>query len=57
MKVLVTGGTGFIGSNIVEALVKESHEVIILDNFSLGSMKNLENVKNKIKVFYCFSKF
>jgi len=50
MKVLITGGAGFIGSNIVEELVKSGHEVIVLDNFSLGNMSNLESVKNKITV-------
>ena len=50
MKILVTGGTGFIGSNLVEALVADGHSVTVLDNFSLGKMENLTSVKNKIKV-------
>jgi UDP-N-acetylglucosamine 4-epimerase len=33
MKVLVTGGAGFIGSNLCEALLERGHEVICLDNF------------------------
>lgn len=48
--VLVTGGAGFIGSNLVEALVAEGHSVIVLDDFSLGKMENLVSVKNKIDV-------
>jgi len=50
MKILVTGGAGFIGSNIVEELIKNGHEVVILDNFSLGSMENLESVKDGVMV-------
>lgn len=42
MKALVTGGTGFIGSNLVGFLVKEGHEVTVLDNLSSGFQSNLE---------------
>jgi UDP-glucose 4-epimerase len=41
MKVLVTGGCGFIGSHLVDKLIKEKHEVIVLDNLSTGSIENL----------------
>ncbi len=41
MKALVTGGAGFIGSHIAEALVRAGHSVTVLDNFSLGSRDNL----------------
>jgi len=43
-KVLVSGGCGFIGSHLVEALLKEGHEVSILDNFSTGSMENIRHL-------------
>ena len=48
MKYLVTGGAGFIGSNLVKKLVKEKNEVIVLDNLSTGSLENLSSVKDKI---------
>lgn len=49
-KFLVTGGAGFIGSHIVEALVRKNHFVRVLDNFSSGSKRNLEGVIKKIEL-------
>tara|TARA_B100001123_G_C15344700_1_gene1036464 strand:+ start:5381 stop:6370 length:990 start_codon:yes stop_codon:yes gene_type:complete len=49
MKTLVTGGAGFIGSNLVEKLVQLGHQVIVVDNLSTGRLSNLKNVKKKIK--------
>jgi len=40
-KVLITGGAGFIGSHIVERLLKDGHFVRVLDNFSTGKRENL----------------
>lgn len=41
MRVLVTGGAGFIGSHIVDRLILEGHEVVVVDNLSTGKRKNL----------------
>jgi len=48
MRYLVTGGAGFIGSNIVDELVRRSQEVIVLDDLSAGSEHNLAGVRSKI---------
>ncbi|MEO8163803.1 MAG: NAD-dependent epimerase/dehydratase family protein [Betaproteobacteria bacterium] len=48
---LVTGGAGFIGSNIVEALVKRGDSVRVLDNLSTGHPANLARVEDQIKFF------
>lgn len=50
MKSLVTGGAGFIGSHLVEKLVLLGHKVIVIDNFCVGRISNLKNVRNKIKI-------
>jgi UDP-glucose 4-epimerase len=44
-KSVVTGGAGFIGSNLVDLLVDEGHEVLVLDNLSSGSIANLKNAR------------
>ena len=46
---LVTGGAGFIGSNIVEALVKKGEFVRVLDNCATGKLSNLEGITNQIE--------
>ena len=47
---LVTGGTGFIGSNICVSLVKSGHKVIIFDNNSRGNLKKIISIKNKVRL-------
>ena len=50
MRYLVTGGAGFIGTNIVEALIQRNERVRVLDNFSTGKRENLESIGEKIEV-------
>lgn len=42
MRVLVTGGAGFLGSNLTAELLKNDHEVVVVDNLSMGRLENLE---------------
>jgi UDP-N-acetylglucosamine 4-epimerase len=46
MKVLVTGGAGFIGSNLCEYLLSNNYEVVCLDNFSTGKIENIHHLLN-----------
>ena len=49
MKYVVVGGAGFIGSNIVDKLVEQNHEVVVIDNLSTGKR---ENINPKVKLEY-----
>ena len=51
MKYLVTGGCGFIGSNLVEKLLYDGHEVIVIDNLSTGYKKNRSSFLDKIEFY------
>ena len=48
LKILITGGAGFIGSNLADKLVMLGHKVSVIDNLSGGSLKNLEKIRKKI---------
>jgi UDP-glucose 4-epimerase len=51
MKFLVTGGAGFIGSNIVKLVLKKGHNVDVLDNLHVGKIENIEDIMDKINFF------
>ena len=51
-KFLVTGGAGFIGSHLVDLLVKNNHKLIIIDNLSTGHKKNLEHLKGNNNILF-----
>jgi UDP-glucuronate decarboxylase len=44
MRILITGGAGFLGSHLSDRLIEEGHEVIVVDNFFTGSKKNVEHL-------------
>lgn len=50
MKILVTGGVGFIGTNLIKRLVEDGHEVVSLDNYTTG---NIENEQDGCKYINC----
>ena len=46
MGILVTGGAGFIGSHLIEILLKKGHKVVCVDDLSLGRMENINSFFN-----------
>jgi UDP-glucose 4-epimerase len=46
-KAVVTGGAGFIGSNLVDRLVDEGYDVLVLDDLSSGSLANLKAARRR----------
>ena len=51
--ILITGGAGFIGSHLADALLEIENDVIVLDNFSTGRPQNLEHIREKIQLVEC----
>lgn len=52
MKALITGGAGFVGSHLAEALVERGDEVFVIDNLSTGSIENIEHLKENPRFHY-----
>lgn len=52
MRVLITGGSGFVGSHLAEALLERGDEVLVLDNLSTGSIDNIRHLKTHPKFSY-----
>ena len=55
MKIIVTGGAGFIGSHLADNLIKEGHKVVIIDNLSTGGKKNINTKAKFYKIDICDS--
>ena len=54
MKILITGGAGFIGSHLVDALINRGDEVFIIDDLSTGSVENIEHHQSDPRFHYFF---
>ena len=54
MRYLITGGAGFIGSHLSEALIARGEEVFVLDDLSTGSVENIRHLKNNARFHYIF---
>jgi len=52
MRVLITGGAGFVGSHLAEALLDRGDEVFIIDNLSTGSIDNVVHLKQNPRFHY-----
>src|SRR5688500_11559933 len=52
MRVLITGGAGFVGSHLSEALLERGDEVFVLDNLSTGSIDNIVHLKSHPRFHY-----
>mgnify|MGYP000922517681 CR=1 FL=1 len=53
LKILVTGGAGFIGSHITDRLLSEGHEVVVVDNFSTGHVANVSDKATLVELDIC----
>jgi UDP-glucose 4-epimerase len=52
MRILITGGAGFIGSHLAEALLADGHEVFVLDDLSTGSFDNIAHIRDQAHFHY-----
>ena len=53
MKYIITGGAGFIGSHLVESLIKQNKKIVVLDNLSTGRLDSIKPFLKKIKFIKC----
>ncbi len=53
IKYIITGGAGFIGSHLVEKLIKKNKKIIVIDNLSTGRLENIKRFKKKIRFIKC----
>ena len=49
MRILITGGAGFLGSHLCDYLLEKGHEVICMDNLITGNLRNIEHLKSNKK--------
>ena len=54
MNILITGGAGFLGSHLCDALIEKGHDILCVDNFFTGNKSNISHLINKSK-FYAYS--
>lgn len=53
LKILITGGGGFIGSSLAKSLLQDGHKVVLIDNFFTGRKSNLDDINSKDCELYC----
>ena len=53
MKILVTGGAGFIGSHIADALIEQGHQVVVVDNLATGFLENINPAAKFYQMSIC----
>jgi nucleoside-diphosphate-sugar epimerase len=47
MKILITGGAGFVGSHLADRLIKDGHEITVIDDLSTGRYSNVEHLEDQ----------